>query len=115
MQDPETRASLIASLNQPASEEAWAEFAAIYRPLIIRVATAKGLQHADAEDLAQETMAIVDRSIRSFDPNAAGLFRGWLRTITRNLIVNHLTRAKEPKFTFKCVIGKWCRKPTARC
>lgn len=96
LQGPETRASLIASLNQPASEEAWTEFAAIYRPLIIRVAIAKGLQHADAEDLAQETMAIVGRSISSFNPNAAGSFRGWLRTITRNLVVNHLTRGKEP-------------------
>lgn len=97
MQGPETRASLIASLNNPASEEAWAEFAAVYRPLIIRVATAKGLQHADAEDLAQETMAIVGRSIGSFDPKAKGSFRGWLRTITRNLVVNYLSREKEPR------------------
>ena len=96
MQDPETRASLIASLNEPASEEAWTEFAAIYRPLVIRVATARGLQHADAEDLAQEVMAIVGRSIGSFDPTATGSFRAWLRTITRNLVVNHLSRGKEP-------------------
>ena len=96
MQGPETRASLIASLNEPASEEAWAEFAAIYRPLIIRVATTRGLQYADAEDLAQETMAIVGRSICSFDPKATGSFRGWLRTITRNLVINHLSRGKEP-------------------
>ena len=95
MQDPKTRTSLIASLNDPASAEAWTEFAAIYRPLIVRVALAKGLQHADAEDLAQETMSIVGRSIGSFDPETAGSFRGWLRTITRNLVVNHLARGKE--------------------
>ena len=47
---PETRASLLARLNDPISDEAWREFAAIYRPLIIRVAVARGLQHADAED-----------------------------------------------------------------
>lgn len=95
LQDPETRASLIASLVEPASQEAWVEFAEIYRPLIVRVALAKGLQYADAEDLAQETMAIVGKSIASFDTAAVGSFRGWLRTITRNLVVNHLARGKE--------------------
>jgi RNA polymerase sigma-70 factor (ECF subfamily) len=54
MNGPETRESLLASLNSPVADEGWREFAAIYRPLIFRVAVAKGLQHADAEDLSQE-------------------------------------------------------------
>ena len=96
MHEPETRASLIAKLNSTASDEVWSEFVAVYRPLIVRVAIARGLQHADAEDLAQETLAIVARSINSFDPGGGGSFRGWLRIITRNLVVNHLTREREP-------------------
>ena len=48
MQGPETRESLLARLNSPQSDEGWREFAAIYRPLVYRVAKAKGLQHADA-------------------------------------------------------------------
>ena len=94
--EPETRASLIARLNLPSSEAAWDEFTAIYRPLILRVAIARGLQHADAEDLAQDTLAIVGRSIGAFDPNGGGSFRAWLRTITRNLVINHLSRRREP-------------------
>ncbi len=89
---PETRASLIGRLGDPACDEAWAEFAGLYRPLVIRVARAKGLQHADAEDLAQEVLAVVGRAIGKFDANADGSFRGWLFKITRNLCVNHLTR-----------------------
>lgn len=96
LQEPKTRASLIAKLNLPNSGEAWSEFVAIYRPLIVRVAVARGLQHADAEDMAQETLSIVGHSIDSFRPEGDGSFRGWLRTITRNLVVNHLTRRKEP-------------------
>ncbi len=92
MQGPETRVSLIGKLGGSASDEAWAEFTALYRPLVIRVALAKGLQHADAEDLAQDVLATVGRAIGSFDPSADGSFRGWLFKITRNLCVNHLTR-----------------------
>ncbi|TWU04054.1 sigma-70 family RNA polymerase sigma factor [Neorhodopirellula pilleata] len=92
MQGPETRASLIASLNDPASEEAWYEFAAVYRPLVIRVARAKGLQHADADDLAQDVLAAVGNAIGSFTTTGEGSFRRWLYQITRNLVVNQLTR-----------------------
>ena len=67
MNGPETRESLLASLKGPVAGERWREFAAIYRPLIFRVAVAKGLQHADTEDLTQEVMAVVERSLGSFD------------------------------------------------
>ena len=96
LQGPETRVSLIGKLHDLASEEAWTEFAGLYRPLIIRIARARGLQLADAEDLAQDVLATVAKAISSFDADADGLFRGWLYKITRNLCVNHLTRCKGP-------------------
>lgn len=95
MQGPETRESLLTSLNGPAAAEAWEEFTSIYRPLIFRVAVAKGLQHADAEDLTQDVLAAVQRSLNSFDPTLGG-FRSWLYQITRNLVVNSLTRGLGP-------------------
>ena len=96
MQGPETRASLIGRLSDSTSSDAWGEFAAVYRPLILRVARAKGLQQADAEDLAQEVLSVVSRAVGSFDLTRDGSFRGWLFTITRNLCVNQLTRNRGP-------------------
>lgn len=95
MQGPETRETLLARLNSPRSEEGWREFAAIYCPLVYRVAKAKGLQHVDAEDLTQDVLAVVERSLDQFDPTIGG-FRSWLYQITRNLVVNHLTRRRGP-------------------
>ncbi|HBE68376.1 MAG TPA: sigma-70 family RNA polymerase sigma factor, partial [Planctomycetaceae bacterium] len=52
-------------------------------------------QHADAEDLSQEVMVTVGRRIDTFDPDAGGSFRGWLLKITRDLVVNKLTRGPK--------------------
>ena len=44
---PETRPSLLIRLRNPADQNAWFEFAEIYRPVITRLALRKGLQDAE--------------------------------------------------------------------
>ena len=44
---PETRPSLLIRLRNPADQNAWFEFAEIYRPVITRLALRKGLQAAE--------------------------------------------------------------------
>ena len=98
MPGPETRPSLILNLRDPEHHEAWEEFVAIYQPLVYRLAISKGLQHADANDLCQDVLATVGRSIGRFDPDPSkGSFRGWLFRIARNLMINVLTRSRETR------------------
>lgn len=88
---PATRLTLLARIKDGQDVEAWREFVAIYGPLIYRFARHRGLQDADAADLMQEVMRSVARNAQrmNYDP-AKGTFRGWLYTVTRNKIYNHL-------------------------
>lgn len=90
---PETRPTLIQRLQQGGDDAAWEEFVSIYRPVVVRMALQKQMQPDDAEDLAQQVMMLVLRSIRTWtlDPERAR-FRTWLQTVVRNATINALTR-----------------------
>jgi RNA polymerase sigma factor (sigma-70 family) len=95
---PETRASLLIRVRDPAEQSAWHEFVDIYRPLILRLARKKGLQDADAEDIAQQVLLAVAQAVeqREHDPQRAK-FRTWLHRVAHNAILNGLSRGKPDR------------------
>jgi len=97
MNSPETSQSLLFRLRNPADADAWQEFAEIYRPVIVRMASVKGLQTADAEDLAQKVLVSILGAIKRWDPSGQAKFRTWLKRITENAILNAITRTKPDR------------------
>jgi RNA polymerase sigma-70 factor, ECF subfamily len=90
---PETRASLILRLPDAADVAAWDSFESIYAPVIQRVALRQGLQPADVENVVQEVLLRVAKSVgRWLDKSERGPFHAWLMTIARNETVRLLSR-----------------------
>ncbi len=90
---PETRESLLVQVQDPANRDAWELFAQIYRPVIFRIALARGLQHADAQDLSQQVLMAVAGAIGDWEKrDETTRFRHWLSRVTKNAILNALMR-----------------------
>lgn len=90
---PDTSESLIERVKNPTDSVAWNEFLAVYRPVVYRLARARGLQDSDAEDLTQHVFLAVAGAIEKWQPSPdKPPFRAWLFRITRNAIVNAVSR-----------------------
>ncbi len=88
---PTTRPSLLLRLRDSRDHEAWMEFVSLYEPVTYRLLRRHRLQDADAREVMQELLLAVSRSIDRWDPaKERGSFRGWLRQVARNLVINWL-------------------------
>ena len=86
-----TRPSLLLQLRDAGNQEAWEDFVRIYTPLIYGFCRQRGLQDADAADVAQEVLKTVARTVQRFDYDPSrGRFRNWLLTVTRSKFNNLL-------------------------
>ncbi|QDV25180.1 RNA polymerase sigma factor [Aureliella helgolandensis] len=93
---PETRESLLLRVRDPRDQEAWAQFVSIYRPIAYRLARLRGLQDADAEELAQQVMLAVSKKIGTWSRSSPDVrFHYWLRRVITNAIHNAISR--QPK------------------
>lgn len=93
---PTTRASLLIRLRDPQDHEAWVEFVEIYEPATYRQLRKCGLQDADARELMQDLFIAVNRQIPKWElTKERGSFRGWLRRVARNLVINWMKNGQR--------------------
>src|SRR5687768_13184788 len=106
---PVTRPTLLLRVRDADDSAAWSQFIDIYTPLIFGFCRKRGLQDADAADLAQEVMRAVSRAIGKFEYQPEqGTFRSWLFTITRNKFNNFLDRRRrQPQGTGETVVQEF--------
>lgn len=91
-----TRQSLLNRLKTVENQESWQEFFETYWNLIYSTALRSGLSDAEAQDVVQETVICVVRSMPEFkyDPNI-GSFKAWLRKLTRWRVLDHIRKRKS--------------------
>lgn len=91
-----TRQSLLSRLKNWDDSPSWREFFNTYWKLIYAVARRAGLTETEAEEVVQETMLGVARSIGQFryDP-ARSSFKNWLLQVTRHRIAQQCERRRR--------------------
>src|SRR5262249_39578995 len=71
----------------------------LYTPLLYRWCAGSGLRGADADDVLQEVFRAAATHLDGFRRDRPGdSFRGWLRAITRNMILLHFRKSgRQPE------------------
>ena len=93
---PITQPTLLLKIRNSDDDAAWERFVKIYTPLVFGYCVKRGLQAADASDVAQETMRTVAQAINRFEyDKKKGTFRGWLLMVTRNKLLKHFTKIQR--------------------
>ncbi len=90
-QDPTSRSLLLRI--KANDQDAWRRLVGLYSPLVSHSCRQWGAPDDDLPDLVQEVFAAVARGLGAYRADIPGAtFRGWLRTIARNKLYDHLRR-----------------------
>jgi RNA polymerase sigma factor (sigma-70 family) len=89
----ETRSSLIRRVRDAADSRSWAEFVALYEPLLLGYVLSRGLPMDDARDVVQDILIGLLKALPNFElDHKKGRFRTWLWQVTRNAVVSAARR-----------------------
>ncbi len=88
-----TRESLLSRLKDWNDDESWREFYDIYRRLIFGTALKAGLTEQEAEEVVQETLISIAKTIKDFkyDPQKCR-FKSWLGHLTHKRIADRFRK-----------------------
>jgi RNA polymerase sigma-70 factor (ECF subfamily) len=89
-----TRVSLLHRVRDRTDQTAWSDFVGLYYPMVYRWASEK-LQATNAEDIASEVLEKLFNGIEKYRRTPNKTFRGWLKAVTRNAVLDQLKRASR--------------------
>ncbi|MEZ6093685.1 MAG: sigma-70 family RNA polymerase sigma factor [Pirellulaceae bacterium] len=69
-------------------DDAWSAFVNRYGSRIYQWCLNRNLQPTDAEDVSQTVLLKLAKALRNFEYDNAGSFRGWLRRVTENALID---------------------------
>jgi RNA polymerase sigma factor (sigma-70 family) len=91
-----TRMTLIQRVKNRLDDKSWEEFARWYEPYIKAIAYKSGVPLPHIDDLCQDILLRVWKSIENFEYNPEKCkFRSWLTTVSRNQIYTFFSREKK--------------------
>jgi RNA polymerase sigma-70 factor (ECF subfamily) len=101
MEQPQTTPLSLLERVRGHDPEAWRRLFQLYQPLVLFWCARAGVNATDAEDVVQEVFAAAAAALDRFRRDQPGdTFRGWLRTITRNQILQLYRRYRgQPQAT----------------
>ncbi|OYV80820.1 MAG: RNA polymerase subunit sigma-70 [Planctomycetia bacterium 21-64-5] len=96
--DKQTSLTLLGRVRN-GDEEAWRRLVHLYGPLVARWCGHRCVTGQDADDIQQEVFQAVATGLEGFRRDRPGdTFRGWLRGVTRNKLLDHFRRrGKNPQ------------------
>ncbi|HEV2391452.1 MAG TPA: sigma-70 family RNA polymerase sigma factor [Verrucomicrobiae bacterium] len=108
-----TRQSLLSRLKDWGDQESWHDFFNTYWRLIYNVAIKAGLTEEEAQDVIQETIMSVAKTMPGFryDPKVCS-FKTWLQHLTRKRIVDQLRKRPPPGAQGRRLPSETARTPT---
>ena len=91
-----TDPKLLKRVGQDSSDQAaWGAFVAHYGPKIRAWCCQRGLQTADADDVTQDVLLRLSRSLQKFTYDPSRKFRGWLRVMTEHAVCDFFANRKR--------------------
>jgi RNA polymerase sigma-70 factor, ECF subfamily len=91
--EPSSISSTLLEQMRARRPEAWGRLVDLYGPTVYRWCRQLGVRSADAADVVQDVFSAVASGVERFRRDRpTDCFGGWLRTITRNKVVDYLRR-----------------------
>ncbi len=91
-----TRQTLLEKIRDKHDDASWEDFVFYYRQYIYVVVRGMNMNHHDADEIVQIVLLRVWEKLPSFKYDSQkGRFRGWLCTVTSNIVKNYLRSRKS--------------------